>query len=289
MTGTNTRTTSDTITQPLSPKEFFPVAEGLHILNRQVYEAVTTRDREALLALAGRHLGSGARGLAVSLGTGKKMAEITPWVVESLIQGTDARLFLSANILDHPELLRRFGNRIVINAVTAEADTLTFALESARQHEAGLVVLLVRPGLTPIGLNDRLMLAADVIEQAVRAGLHPNRLLLDPILSCRPDPNALKMSRGLPDVGIAAETVCLIKQINPDVRTIVGLGAGQPSGRETHGWMRQSILTLLLEAGLDAAIMNCLDLELMRTVQSHRAAAYPSGAGQAAEGVSRAA
>lgn len=289
MTRTTPSTPSDTIAQPLSPQKFFPVAEGLHILNRQVYEAVTTRDREALLALAGRHLGSGARGLAVSLGTGRKMAELTPWVVESLVRGTDARLFLSANVLDHPDLLRRFGDRIVINAVTVEADTLALALESARQHEAGLVVLLVRPGLTPTGLNDRLLLAADVIDRAVRTGLHPNRLFLDPILSCRPDPHALKISRGLPDVGIVAETVSLIRQIHPDVRTIVGLGTGQPSGREPHGWMRQGILTVLLEAGLDAAIMNCLDPVMMSTGQNHRAAASPCGAERHGDEVSRAA
>lgn len=259
MTG-NTTITDTILNHPPFPENFLPVAEGLHILNRQVYETITGRDRTELLALAHKHLDSGASALGVNLGTGRKMASLTPWVVETLVQGTTACLFLSANILDHPQLLERFASRIVINAVTAEPETLERAMVLAKNSSCGLVVLLVKPGLTPSGVQDRLALAAEVLSLAGRKGLATNRLYLDPVLSCRPDPYALQMSRGLPDVGTVAETISLLKEIDPGVRTIVGLGTSmQYASPDPDGRMYGSVLTLLLGAGLDAALMNCID------------------------------
>lgn len=240
------------------------VAEGLHVLDRRVYEAVTGRDGAALRRLALNHLRTGAQALAVNLGTGRTMAELTPWVIASLAEWTDVPLFVSANILDHPATLRSLGHRIVVNAVTADPASLSLSMRIAEQYGAGLAVLLVRPGLIPRGVDDRLLLAAEALDLAYRTGLPFCRLYLDPVLACRPDPFAWHISRGLPDIGSTAESISLIRELDPGAGTIVGLGTGMRElGGHTLCPTQLSMLSLLTAAGVDAVILNCRNSLLM--------------------------
>lgn len=261
--------TGNTQTSTLNPdaigenkrQQLLLVAEGLHVLNQQVHAAMTERNEQLLVGLARQHLAHGAQALAVNLGPGRAMAELTPWVTETLSQELPVPLFLSANVLAHPELLRRWGTKLTINAVTADPATLPHALTMAKECGSKLVVLLVRPGLTPAGSSDRLALAAEVIDQALRAGFPLPRLYLDPLLTLRPDPHAARISRGVPDLTPMAETICQLRQLD-GVRTIAALGN---CGRETG--LQARVMAVLIEAGLDAVIVNGQDPALLRACQ----------------------
>lgn len=250
-------------TGKITRRKLFLVAEGLQVLNQEVYKAVVEHDGQLLVSLARNHLGTGADALAVSLGSGRTMAQSTPWVADTLLKAVNVPLFFSANILAHPRILRAAGPRIVINAVTADPSHLPGAMQAAGEYGCSLVVLLVRPGLTPTGVQDRLDLAAQVIDLAADVNLSPGQLYLDPVLSCRPDPAALAISRGLPDVGTVAETITLIKELDPTIRTLVGLGTcTQGMAGDRREPSRRSIVSLLAGTGLDAVIMNCRDTSL---------------------------
>lgn len=246
-------------------RDLLVVAEGLHVLNEQVCAAMTNRDRETLLSLARKHLAGGAEALAVNLGPGRAMGELTPWVAETLRQELAAPLFLSASALAFPELLRRHGHKLTINAVTADPATLPRALAAAKECGTGLVVLLVRPGLTPAGSADRLAIAAEVVDQALRLGFPLQRLYLDPLLTLRPDPLAWRISRGLPDLTPVVETIIQLRQLDDSLRTIVALG-NCSWGMASHGrtGLPARILAVLIEAGLDAVILNGQDPALLR-------------------------
>lgn len=258
----------------------FLVAEGLHVLNRQVYEAVSRQDGASLRRLVRDHMGAGAgaQALAINLGRGRTMARLTPWVISSVAEWTDTPLFVSANILDHAPVLRSFGTRIIVNAVTADTASLACSLRTAQQFGVGLVVLLVRPGLSPCGAHDRLVLAAEVLDLASRVGMPFSRLYLDPVLGCRPDPIAWNISRGFPDAGPVAESIAMIKELEGGVRTLVGLGPGTEGlSGERRDRMQLSVLSLLTAAGLDAVIMNCLNGVLMTALRGRTLPEAPAG------------
>lgn len=251
------------------------VAQGLHLLNREVHAAVTGRDETALRRLALQHMHPAIGALAVSLGSGGMASRLTPWVISSLLDWLDVPLFVSANILDHLSILRSSGPRIVINAVTADPAHLARAMQAAGQYGAGLTVLLVRAGLTPCGVDDRLTIAGEVLDQAYRIGLPFSRLYLDPVLACRPDPFALRISRGLPDIGPAAESISLIKELDTGVGTMVGLGTGtQELGGQKPFPAQLSMLSLLRAAGLDAAIVNSRNKLLMTALINNMPTVY---------------
>lgn len=281
MTGnTATRNPDATLTTPRQDsgrRELLVVAEGLHVLNEQTCAAMANRDREALLFLARQHLAGGAQALAVNMGPGRTMGELTPWVTETLRQELAVPLFLSASALAFPELLRRHGHNLTINAVTADPVGLPRAMTTAKECGTGLVVLLVRPGLTPAGSADRLAIAAEVVDQALRLGFPLQRLYLDPLLTLRPDPLAWRISRGLPDLTPVVETIIQLRQLDDNLRTIVALGncdRGVPSRTS----LQARVLAVLVEAGLDAGILNGQDPVLLLTCSGLAGDKFPEDA-----------
>jgi len=241
------------------------IGDTIHILNQQVYKALITQDEQILADFVRKQLAAGAQALAVNLGPGKEMGRLTPWVVNTIREITDVQLFFSANITSQKQVLQAHGQYLTINAVTSNHEELVSALEMAQEYGSSLVVLLVQSGKMTAGIDDKLQLASEVVEKALSAGLPLSRLYLDPVLSCRPDPVAWHVSRGLPDVGSAVETISLLKQLDSRVKTIVALGNGSEGmAREEKSGFRCQIYSLLVAAGLDAVLLNCLDHRVMR-------------------------
>jgi len=240
------------------------VGEGLHVLNPGIEEAIRRRQASILIAGAERQIAAGAQALAINLGPGKSMAELTPWVVGSIAEAVDVPLFLSSGVTAMDMLLEKYGSRITINAVTANPDLLVDHLDTARRYATNLVVLLVRPGLVPAGIDDRLQLASEVIGKAMETGLPLEQLYLDPVINCRPDPLSWQVSRGMPDIHPVTETIACIRDLHQGIRTIVALGNGTPEpGGEKKSALQGRMLHLLVRAGVDAVILNCQDSSLM--------------------------
>jgi cobalamin-dependent methionine synthase I len=257
-------------------QELLLVGGGLHILNPHVHRAIRKQNASLLTSMAQKEVDAGAGALSINLGPGRDIAGLTPWIVDTLSGGVDVPLFLSAGVLTMDRLLEKHSSRITVNAITADPKSLPDHLAIAKKHALDLVVLLVRPGLVPSGIEDRLQLACEVVDTAMRIGLPPGRLYLDPVISCRPDPVAWKISRGFPDIGTVIETISFINDLDQGVRTIAALHNGT-SGMETakRTAAHRSMLSLLAEAGLDAVILNCFDSDLIKTAQGVKSVIMP--------------
>lgn len=244
------------------------IGEGLHVLDPAIEKAVRNQDASLLLNRVDKEIRAGAEALTINLGPGRAMAQSTPWVVETIAGEVDVPLFLSSGVASMSNVLEQYGSRITINAVTANSEFLAKHLRVCKHYGTRLVVLLVKPGLMPTGTDDRVQLAAEVISQAMDIGLPLRQLYLDPVFACRPDPVAMKMSRGLPDIGSVLETIDNIRELDTNVKTIVALGNGTIGlSRETRSALHCRLLPLLTCAGLDAVILNCLDRSLMQSAK----------------------
>jgi cobalamin-dependent methionine synthase I len=244
------------------------VGEGLHVLNPQIHAAIKEQNSSVLTNMVQKEVAAGAQALSINLGPGREIAGLTPWVVDTIADATEVPLFLSTGVFKMNRLLEKHQSRITINAITADPAILTDHLTCAKKYKIDLVVLLVKPGLVPSGIEDRIQLAFEVVDQAMNIGLPLDQLYLDPVFSCRPDPIVWEISRGLPDIGPILETIGLIKDLNKSIKTIVALGNGTlgMSQAERAGFHRR-ILPLLVEAGLEAVMLNCFDNTLIKTAQ----------------------
>lgn len=257
------------------------IGDGIHVLNHQIHKAIVMQDGEALAGFARKQLDAGAQALAVNLGPGREMGRLISWVADTIRELTAVPLFFSANIMTQKEVMETYGQNITINAVTANRDDLDRALAAAQKYGCSLAVLLVQSGKVTGGIEDRIQLAVEVLDRAVLSGLPLSRLYLDPVLRCRPDPAAWHVSRGLPDVGAVMETIALIKQLDNRVKTIVALGNGtEGMARESRGGFIARMLSLFSGAGLDAALLNCLDDKMMNVEERLLYRGVDSGKGQ---------
>ncbi len=254
------------------------IGEGLHVMNPALVRAIRERDARRILDMARRQVAAGADALDLNPGQSRELCRLTPWLVELVQEELETSFFLSSHVLRMEQALRVHRGRATINAVTAGERELAGAMEKAMAFDAGLVVLLVSPELTPAGVDEWLQLAARVLETAARTGMEPGRLYLDPVISCRPDPMTWHLGGGLPDMETIIESIRMIGELSDrQVKTIVALSNASlclPPGRRSDLHCR--LLPMLVEAGLDAVILNCNDLRLMAIARDPGALLRPA-------------
>jgi cobalamin-dependent methionine synthase I len=233
------------------------VGQDMQILNPLFFRAVEERDSRAVAAMARRQAEAGADALDLNLGPAKKNSSLLAWVIETIQAAVDLPLFAASQILTMPDLLQAHHGSITVNSVTADPAALAAAMEQAGECGAGLVVLLTKPGQRVFSADDRLLLAAEVLETAARTGFPLARLHLDPLF--RPGP------QGLPDLEPVLETLADLPLLHQEkVNTVAAMSSASafvPAAKRPA--LHQRLLPLLAEAGLDTVILNCNDRQLM--------------------------
>ncbi len=262
-----------TVTEMKKEKMHSPlmiIGQDMHIMNSELVRAVERQDGTSLAAIAEKQVAAGAEGLDLNFGLSKKNYGRFHWAVKVIREAVDVPLFISSHVLSHVKILDELRGRVTVNSVTADQATLAAAMETAKEYGTGLVVLLVRPGLTPFTADERLQIAADVLESAARVGFPLPDLYLDPLFHLRPDPVSWQLSRGMPDVDSVLETIEMLPQLTEEkVSTVVALaGASQFLPRAERSGLHHRLLPLLAAAGLDAVIMNCHDSRLMEIARN---------------------
>lgn len=249
------------------------IGQDMHIMNPGLIRAIEQQDGNSLATMAEKQVETGADALDLNLGPAKKSGNQIRWAVETIQSAVNVPLFISSHVLSQPEILDMHQGTATINSVTADPATLAGAMEKAKEHGADLVVLLVRPGLTPFNVDERLQLAVDVLETATRVGFPLAGLYLDPLFHFRPDPMTWHLSRGLPDIDSVLETIEMLPQLAGEkIRTVAALSsASQFLPQSERSSLHQRLLPMLIAAGLDALIMNCHDKRLMEIARAPNA------------------
>lgn len=246
------------------------IGQDMHIMNAELVRAVEQQDGKSLAEMAEKQVAAGADGLDLNFGLSKKSGKRFHWAVEAIKDAVDVPLFISSHVLSHSKILDEHRGRVTVNSVTADPTTLATAMEKAREYGADLVVLLVRPGLTPHTVDERLQVATEALETAARVGFPLTDLYLDPLFHLRPDPVTWQLSRGIPDIDSVLETIEMLPQLTEEkVRTLVALSsASQFLPRAERSGLHHRLLPLLVAAGLDAVILNCFDNKLMEIARN---------------------
>ncbi|MBA3006985.1 MAG: dihydropteroate synthase [Proteobacteria bacterium] len=248
------------------------IGQEMHLMNQTFLQALEKKDKQAVILLARRQIEAGATALDVNLGQNRKLGCLTPWLVETIQQAVEAPLFLSNYVLSQQRALEIHKGTATINAVTANRTELVSAMKTASFFGARLVILLVSSACTPVDAEGRLNLAMDVLDVAKETGFPLEHLYLDPVMSCRPDPVSWSLSGGLPDIDLILDSIRLVGELSGHrLRTIVALNNTcqfLDGGARSASHCR--LLHLLIEAGLDAVIMNCRDQNCMAVAKKTR-------------------
>ncbi len=265
----HTRTMGENNMNTRDNRRLLLVGEDIHILNPCFQAVLDRHDDTGLIRLAQKQINNGAMALDLNPGPARDMADLINWAVKNLQKRFSIPLFLAPGPHLEPAL-QQYPGKITINAATADPAHLTLLMRLAKKYHAELVILLTRPGMQTIDIQNQLQLAMDVIEQADKIGMPRKNIYLDPVFSVRTDPLAWNLSGGMPDLDRVLELISLIGELtNQKAKTILALSNGTMGiAAAKRSALHYRMLPVLASGGLSAVILNCRDHALMRIARN---------------------
>ncbi len=244
------------------------IAENLNTRNRVYMEALKDFDPETIRRLAGELIEAGADGIVVQCsldGTGDE--EMLPRVVEVLSRAYDTTLCLDTR---NAEALRRAvplcRKAPIINYLSLEEEDPEEILSLCRDRQC-LLILRALKGIIPTSLEGKLQVLEELIEMANGADISNKRLFADPSI--------VHLGRGMGQEHLVSSHGCIMalkEMVEPPINTIAWVSNISTGLRKQHkSRVNSTLLSYLAGAGLDAALLDVLDPEIMKTVYLIRA------------------
>ncbi|MBM3469244.1 MAG: hypothetical protein FJX73_00400 [Armatimonadetes bacterium] len=240
----------------------FIIGERINGMFRSVARAIRDRDKDAIVDLARKQVSAGASALDLNTGpTGDDPAEVMTWLVQTVQDAVDVPLSLDS---PKPAViaagLRACRGYAVINSTTGAAEKLDALLPLAVEFNAGLIGLTIDERGIPRNAQARAEIALTIVARAMEAGLPTDRLYLDPIVL----PVSAAQAQGPEALGAIPSFRALCE---PSPHIMVGL-SNVSQGAPNRSLINRTFLTMAMAMGLDGAILDPLDQELMDALRT---------------------
>jgi 5-methyltetrahydrofolate corrinoid/iron sulfur protein methyltransferase len=235
----------------------FIIGELINGMYLSIAKAIRVKDKAVIQKCALDQVSAGADGLDVNCGPGSKQPlEDIRWLVNVIQEVTDTTLVLDSSKPAVIEAgLAAAKNKIIINSTTADPEKLGILVGFAKKYHAKLIGLAMDAKGVPQTKDQRLELAVQVVANCVEAGFQVSDLYLDPIV--------MPVNVGQAQMSGILESIKEFKIISePCPKTVIGL-SNVSQGAKGRSLVNRTFLVMAIAAGLDAAILDPLDKELM--------------------------
>ena len=235
----------------------FIIGELINGMYANIAAAIKDKDKAAIQKCALEQIKSGADALDINCGPASKQPVIDiRWLVEAVREVTDKTLCLDSS---KPQViesgLAAAGSNSIINSTTADPEKLDLLIPLAKRYNAGLIGLTISSKGIPQNRDQRLELAAAIVSACAERDFSTENLYLDPIVM--PVNVAQAQMRDI------LESIREFKIISePAPMTVVGL-SNVSQGTSARGLINRTFLTMAVAFGLDAAILDPLDTDLV--------------------------
>jgi len=240
------------------------IGECIQIIASKVRTAVEERDKGFLQGLAKRQVDKGANMLDLNIGPQKKAGvEVMDWLVNTVQEVVDVPLSLdSTNAEAIQSGLKVCKQKPLINSTNADPGRMSVMLPMAASHNCNIIALSLRATGLPVSADARIeILTEDIMPALEQYGLAPDNVYLDPL--------AMTVNGCQEHAPEVVKAVRVFSQISdPPFHTTCGLSNvsnGAPT--DVRPILNRIYLVMLMGAGLDSAIIDPLDSELMEAIR----------------------
>jgi 5-methyltetrahydrofolate corrinoid/iron sulfur protein methyltransferase len=240
----------------------FIIGERINGMFKAVAKAIAERDEAFIRDLARRQVEAGANALDVNTGpTEGDPAEVMRWLVETIQVEVDVPLALDSPKIPVVEAGLLVAKRpAIINSTTGAQAKLDTMLPLAAKYNAGLIGLTIDERGIPRNADSRVEIALTIVARALEAGISPDRLYLDPIV--------LPVSAAQDQSAAALQAIPQFKALcDPAPNIVVGL-SNVSQGTPNRSLVNRTYLIMAMAAGLDGAILDPFDLDLMDAMRT---------------------
>jgi 5-methyltetrahydrofolate corrinoid/iron sulfur protein methyltransferase len=244
----------------------YKIGENIHIISPKVKAAIADRDGGFFVELAREQQEAGADCLDLNIGPQKKTGpEIVDWLVDCMQEAVPGMTlsFDTTNLAAIETGLKKVGSNAMVNSASAEEARLENVPPLAAEYGAKLIALCMEKSGIPVSADARIGIAMEkLIPRAEELGIPMENLYVDPL--------ALTVSGCQEYVPESIETVRMLKMVaDPPPMTTIGLSNVSNSvPNEMRALLDRVYLVMLMAVGLDSAILNPLDAQLMNTIRS---------------------
>ena len=241
------------------------LGENIHIISPKIKEMLLLKDSDRVSELV-RQQAKNLDYIDLNIGPAKKnMENILSWLVEIVQKNSDLKISLDTTNYDEMANAIKHINdttNTFLNSTSADNDRLEKLSSLAVQYDSNLIALTMeRINGIPKTADGRLELAFEIQAQCEEKGIPNNKLFFDPLIL----PITVDQSQALE----AINTIQMIKNTfeNP-VNTVIGLSnISNGAPKELRPLLNRTFLALAFGAGLDAAIVDAFDTELIKMVK----------------------
>ena len=242
------------------------VGEKLNSSIPKVARAIEARDAEFVRDLASRQAAAGACYLDVNAGTNvTSEVQDLEWLINTVQEVVDIPLCVDS---PNPKAIEA-GLKLVtakeppmINSITGEQDRMDAILPLVVEAGGSVIALTSDEGGMPENAEDRLAVAGRIYDTVQGYGIEPERLFFDPLVF----PLSTSGNNGV----IFLNTVMGIKERWPGAKTVSGL-SNISYGLPKRKLINRVFLILAMGAGMEAAIMDPLDQQIMSELMAAEA------------------
>jgi cobalamin-dependent methionine synthase I len=242
------------------------VGEKLNSSIKRVAAAIEARDVATIQDLARRQAEAGADYLDVNAAArvAEELDDLA-WLIETVQAVTDTPLCVDS---PNPAAIERglalieasgCAGRPLVNSITGEPGRLEGVLPLAVQYGCPVVALTSDETGIPSTVEQRVRIADKIVAEATRLGVPLEDIYIDPLV--------LPVSTDTHNGTLFMHALQAIKARHPGARTISGL-SNLSYGLPKRKIVNRAFLLMALHAGMDAAIMDPLDVELMALLRA---------------------
>lgn len=233
------------------------IGERINGMYKDVAAAIKNKDSQVIQNLAQDQLAGGACMLDVNVGPASSDAhEAMKWLTQTIQEVVDVPLvFDSTKPSVIEEGLKLAKRKAMINSTTADKAKMDVLIPMAKQYNASLIGLTMDKKGIPRDRTQRSEFAALILTACSQAGLNLEDVYLDPIIL----PINVTQAQALEVLEALREFKLLS---DPVPKTVVGL-SNVSQGTQMRSLINRTFLVMAQSQGLDAAILDPMDKELM--------------------------
>jgi 5-methyltetrahydrofolate--homocysteine methyltransferase len=240
------------------------VGEVINTTRKSVEAAVKSRNTDAIRDMARAQAAAGADYIDLNAGTlGENEADSLVWLVDTVQDAVATPLCLDSP--DPAVLEKALGackSQALINSITAENDRFDPVIRLVEKYSARVVALCMDERGIPETAAQRLGVARDMAERLDAHGVAPDDIFIDPLVK----PIGVAGSAGIE----VLDAVRGIREKEPEVHIISGV-SNVSFGLPARKLLNRAFMVMMISAGLDAALLDPLDQDLMSLIVASEA------------------
>ena len=241
-------------------QHIYLTGENLNVISKTLGPAMKNRDPGPIREMAERETEAGVDYIDLNIGPARKGgAEIMEWIVKTVQEVTDLPLFLDTGNVEAIEaglkVYQPKKGKAIINSIMARPERMEALVPLAGKYGAGMVALLWGPDGMPRDTDERAMLLAELYMAGTEAGVDPNDIFVDPIIT----PVNVQQDQLPHCMGLYQAQ----EDLAPGCRSTNGL-SNVSNGAPEHlrPILNQTFLMMLIQCGVQGAIVDAFDKPL---------------------------